>query len=150
MATVYRHTQAGVLVVAVLGSGIAVTAAILLTLQTATERALVGAVLGLLALCLFLFRSLTVSVSSQEVEVAFGPGAFRRRFPVDDIVGARRVRNPWYFGWGIRLTPRGWMYNVSGYDAVEIEMKGHRAFRIGTDDPGPLLKAIQATVGLAS
>lgn len=146
----YRHTQTGTLVVAALGLGIAVTAVILFAVQAAAERTLVGAVLGFLLLCLYLFRSLSVVVSAQDVEVSFGPGVFRKRLPVDDIIGARRVRNPWYFGWGIRLTPRGWMYNASGFDAVEVELKDNRAFRIGTDDPDHLLKAIQAAAGLAS
>jgi hypothetical protein len=149
IVTSYRHTQFGTLVVAVLGIGVATTAAILFTVQSADERTLIGAVLGFLLLCLFLFRSLTVVVSSKEVEVSFGPGVFRRRFHVDHIVSAGRVRNPWYFGWGIRLTPRGWMYNVSGFDAVEIEMEDNRAFRIGTDDPDHLLKAIQTAARIA-
>ena len=144
--TSYRHTQTATLVLIALGLGIATTAATFFTAQTDTDRAVGGAVLGLLLLCLFLFSSLTVVVSSEEISVSFGPGAFRKRFRVEEIVGAQKVRNPWYFGWGIRLTPRGWMYNVSGLEAVEIEMKDHRAFRIGTDDPDHLLKAIRAVM----
>jgi hypothetical protein len=40
------------------------------------------------------------------------------------------------------------LYNVSGTDAVEIELRSGRRFRIGTDEPKVLAQAIQtATVG---
>ena len=53
-------------------------------------------------------------------------------------------KNRWYNGWGIRLIPRGWIFNVSGFDAVEIQMKNGRRYRIGTDEPEALLAAIQS------
>jgi len=139
---IYKHAQMGTLVLVVLGIGIALTVSLLFTVHTGSERILVGAVTGLLLLCLFLFRTLNVSVDSEKIEVSFGPGAFRKRFLVNEIISARSVRNPWYFGWGIRRTPHGWMYNVSGFDAVELDLKDNRKFRIGTDDPDHLLAAI--------
>jgi len=53
------------------------------------------------------------------------------------------VRNKWYYGWGIRRLERGWMYNVSGLDAVEICMKNGKIYRIGTDEPETLCNFIQ-------
>jgi len=53
------------------------------------------------------------------------------------------VKNPWYYGWGIRFTPHGWLYNVSGLHAVEIELKNGKKYRIGTDVPENLEKAIR-------
>lgn len=35
------------------------------------------------------------------------------------------------------------MYNVAGYDAVELELRSGRVFRIGTDEPDALLAAIE-------
>lgn len=138
----YRHTQTGVLVLIVLGLGLALTAAVYFQVSTVTDRAVTGAVVVVLALCLFWFRSLTVSVTADEIVVSFGPGVFRKRIRVADVNNVRAVRNAWYNGWGIRLIPHGWMYNVSGLDAVELDLPGDRRFRIGTDDPDGLLKAI--------
>jgi hypothetical protein len=73
----------------------------------------------------------------------------RRRFRVEDIHHARIVRNPWYYGWGIRLTPHVWLFNVSGLDAVELELRDNHNFRIGTDDPQRLVKAIQQAAQFA-
>jgi len=54
------------------------------------------------------------------------------------------VHNHWYYGRGIKLTPHGWLFNVSGFDAVEIQLKNGRKYRIGTDEPDALLAAIES------
>ena len=43
---------------------------------------------------------------------------------------------------GIRLTRHGWMWNISGLDAVELEYKDGKKFRIGTNQPQKLCQAI--------
>jgi len=57
------------------------------------------------------------------------------------------VKNHWYYGWGIHLTPHGWLYNISGFLAVEIQMKSGKKYRIGTDEPKKLIEAIQQSLG---
>ena len=52
------------------------------------------------------------------------------------------VKNLWYYGWGIRFTPRSWLFNVSGFSAIELQMKSGKRYRIGTDDPDNLAKAL--------
>ncbi|MCA9082154.1 MAG: hypothetical protein KDA58_16450 [Planctomycetaceae bacterium] len=68
-------------------------------------------------------------------------------FPVSEIVEAEQVRNSWLYGWGIRYTPHGWLFNVSGFDAVQINMRNGRQYRIGTDDPVGLQAAIESVLG---
>jgi len=144
---IYSHTQVGTLVLIALGIGIAVSGAILILAPATNERYLVGAVMGLLLLCMVLFRTLKVEVDAGELMVSFGPGVIRRRFQINEVTSTRVVRNPWYYGWGIRLTPHGWMFNVSGYDAVEVELANQRRFRIGTNDPEGLVEAIRKAHG---
>ena len=62
------------------------------------------------------------------------------------VRGVRQVRNKWWYGWGIRKIPKGWMYNVWGLDAVELEMESGKVFRIGTDEPDQLLGALSIQV----
>ena len=57
---------------------------------------------------------------------------------------AEKVRNKWYYGFGIRLIPGGQMYNVAGLDAVELKLTNGRVFRVGTDESDKLLTAIQS------
>jgi hypothetical protein len=66
----------------------------------------------------------------------------RRTIALADIQSVRTVRNPWYYGWGLRLIPGGWMWNVSGLDAVELKLRSGKLFRIGTDEPELLRSAI--------
>jgi hypothetical protein len=138
---IYKHTQVGTLNLLVFGVGM-VGCAVLWILMPAAH---VPASLALVTLVLAggLFGALSVEVTADEVVLWFGPGLIRKRFRVADIRSARIVRNPWYYGGGIRCTPEGWMFNVSGFDAVELELQTNRKFRMGTDEPQPLLAAIQ-------
>ena len=76
----------------------------------------------------------------------FGPGVFYKEFLLTDIEDCEVVRNPWYYGWGIRLTPHGWLYNVSGFSAVQIRLKNGEKFRLGTDTPQELCQAIKQSL----
>ena len=104
-----------------------------------------GAVI-LLIVVLWLFGSLTVEVSGEELRHYFGPGFWKKTYLLQDIETSKQVRNSWIYGWGIRLTPFGWLYNVSGLDAVQIQLHSGKTFRIGTDDPKGLLKAVSQNI----
>jgi hypothetical protein len=143
---IYRHRQVGTLVLLALGGSAAAGAA--MGILQPGSRFVSAPVVAVLLLAALAFWALTVEVTEDELVVAFGPGWFRKRFGIEEILGARVVRNPWYYGWGIRLTPHGWLYNVSGLDAVELELRGDRRFRIGTDEPERLLEAVRQAARL--
>jgi hypothetical protein len=89
------------------------------------------------------FSSLTVEVSAEELVWFFGPGVWRKSVARDEIVSATRVRNKWSWGWGIHLTPSGWLYNVSGMEAVEIALRNGKTLRIGSDEASALADALR-------
>ena len=93
-----------------------------------------------------LLDSLTVRISNNFIEIRFGIGIIRKQFAIAKIQSATIVRNKWYYGWGIRLTPHGWLYNVAGLDAVEIRLNNGKQYRIGTDEPKELHKAINSVL----
>ena len=105
---------------------------------------LVTSVMGLILFILASFGTLTVSVEERHVAIKFGYGIFRKKFLTSEIALATQVKNHWYYGWGIRMWfwPYMWIYNVSGFNAVEIKMKNGRVYRIGTDEPKQLESAI--------
>lgn len=140
--TTYRHTQFGKLVLFLVGLPMVVLMVVMVLDQA---HALGLLTLALLFASLFLFGSLTVEVTTDAVRIWFGPGVVRRTFRLAQIRAVRAVRNKWYFGWGIRRTPAGLLYNVSGLDAVELEMQDGRRYRIGTDCPEELVQAIRST-----
>jgi len=94
------------------------------------------------------FITLTASIDENYLRIKFGYGIFRKRFAISEIASAERVKNHWYYGWGIHLWfwPYMWIYNVSGFDAVELVMKNGKVYRIGTNVPEELEAAIKAVL----
>ena len=157
MAGSYKHTQCGYMILATLGLGLLFIIAFgswaLLTNFDWVAFAVLVAVVALLAMSLLLFSTLTVTVTvavaGGVLEVRFGPvSLLRKRFALGDIESCQAVKNRWWYGWGVRLTPRGWLFNVSGLDAVEIKMKNGKTYRIGTNEPQALEAALRGAIGI--
>lgn len=135
---IYRHTQLGVAILSVLA-----VVGVLVLVMTAIRPSWISTVSILFLVAIAIgFGSLTVEVSTGKLRCWFGPGIARRQFELAAVDSVDVVRNRWFYGWGIRLTPHGWMYNVSGFEAVEIQLASGKKFRIGTDEPQQLQKAI--------
>lgn len=146
----YKHTQIGYLMLT-----ITLAVAALFTWVQIMARAeppsadsgtnfLVTAVMAVILLILGSFTSLQVAIDEKYVRIKFGYGIYKKKFSLNDIASAKTVKNHWYYGWGIRgwLWPKMWIYNVSGFDAVEIQLKNGKTYRIGTDEPKKLEQAI--------
>ncbi len=145
----YRHTQFGWVLAGALALGVLVTAGVTLLLPEGAMRAPWWTPLllvGLLAFSLGLFGWLTVEVDAREVRLALGVGALRKTVPVAEIVTCQRIRTRLWWGWGLRWTPAGWLYNVSGREAVRLELARERPVIIGSDDADALKTAIDASV----
>lgn len=141
----YRHTQFGKTTIAAFVAGIAgIAVAMLFTKEIPLAgRIAQVVVLGVLISVLACFYLLAVAVSEEAVTLCFGIGLIRIRIPLKEVVRTSVVENPWYYGCGIKYIGKGWLYSVSGRQAVELEFKNGRRARIGTDDPEGLLKAIK-------
>lgn len=143
MSKQYQHTQIGYLIIIVLTIGL-LSVVYLMAVYGFNWNAFV--VLIILGVCLVLFATLTVIIEDGFLKIRFGPGVIQKKYSLKDIESCRVVKNPWYYGWGIRITPHGWLYNVSGFYAVEIKMKNGKKYRIGTDVPTDLVRAIQQSI----
>jgi hypothetical protein len=100
----------------------------------------------ILLVCLVLFYKLRITIEDETLCASFGPRIIRKRVRLAEIVGCEPIRIRWWYGWGIHLTPFGWLYNVSGLDAVAITLRTGRKFALGTDDPHGLLAALRAAI----
>ena len=141
----YRCSQRGPITQAAM----TLSALLIFSVGVYTEFSLAAAVV-FAALMIFFgayFSVMTIVVTEQSVSHWFGFGGKRWHRPLSDIHEAQVVQNKWYYGWGIRLTPTGWLYNVSGLGAVELTMQGDRRIRLGCEDPEALKKAIDAALG---
>jgi hypothetical protein len=123
--------------------GAVLTIGILLYFKPGTMGQYGILVTAIVFIVLRMFSSLNVIVTPLEVRASFGPGWIKRRIPVSSIISAKAVQNSWLMGWGVRVIPHGMMFNVSGLDAVELELRSGGVFRIGTDEPERLELAIR-------
>jgi hypothetical protein len=122
---VYQHTQIGSTMILIL----------------------VVVAVGLIALSAF-FSRLTITIEDGFLRASFGPGLVVKNVPVSEISSCRPIRIRWWYGWGIHLTPYGWLYNVAGWNAVAITLRDGRKFALGTDDPQGLTAAIRVQARL--
>ena len=141
----YKHTQIGYLILIVFVV-IALLFGSILT-QTGFNLPVIIFMIFILFI-LASFGSLQVIIDGNYLRIKFGYGIFRKKFSLNDVMSAKTVKNHWYYGWGIRgwLWPKMWIYNVSGFDAVEIKMKNGKTYRIGTDEPKKLEQIILQSI----
>ena len=118
----YHHTQIGWTSII----GIAFGMLLIMGLLWNAERIVVGPmVIASLALIFVLgiaiFGKLTTTIDQSEFRIRFGwlgwPG---KTVPLSEIIGAIPTKTAPISGWGIRITTRGWLYNVSGRNAVIV------------------------------
>lgn len=140
----YRHTQIGW---AIIGAMIVVAAISLPVVAAIGAGTLPLVFVAAILLVMAMFLTLTVIVDDTHLAFRFTFALIGKRIALTDIRHYKTVRNPWYYGWGIHLYPGGVLYNVSGFQAVEIMLKGGTRLRIGTDEPGPVCRAIKAAIG---
>ncbi len=140
----YRHPQFGTVVVGALAASALMLAGMGLASREPVFLYGGPVMMGIVAL---LFYNLTVEIDETHLRFRFGVGLIRKRIPLAEIVAVAPVRNSWLYGWGIHCTPRGWLYNVSGWEAVEIALTSGKRLRLGTDEPQRLAQALRAAMG---
>ena len=149
--TTYKHTQIGYLMLSITLAVLVLFAWLQIAARAETPSYVSGtnfAITAIMALILFIlisFSTLTVFIDEQFLKIRFGWGIFSKKFPISEIAAVKKVKNNWYYGWGNRLWfwPKMWIFNVSGFDAIEIKMKNGKIYRIGTDEPEKLESAIK-------
>jgi hypothetical protein len=139
--TRYKHTQIGHVIIWSL-----------LAIILIASGGLVGhhappAIISIILLvCLVLFYRLKISIEDDTLSASFGLGVIRKKVRLAEIASCEPIRIRWWYGWGIHLTPRGWLYNVSGFDAVAITLHDGKKLALGTDDPNGLATAIRNSI----
>jgi hypothetical protein len=140
--TQYEHTQIGhVIIWSLLVGTILFAGGANIESSSHRESLLIAAIVLLTILALF--YKLTIAIDDEALRWSFGLGVIRKKVEVAEIAACEPIRIRWWYGWGIHLTPYGWLYNVSGLDAVAITLRNGRKFTLGTDDPHGLAAAIR-------
>ena len=145
--TKYEHTQIGYLIISVLFAATVFVAITGIIAPSDRGVLLIDAIIELILLiCAIVFSKLTIKIDEETLQACFGIGLICKKVPLTEIVGCEPIRIRWWYGWGIHLTPYGWLYNVSGLDAVVIRLRNGRKFALGTDDPQALVDAIERLI----
>jgi hypothetical protein len=144
---IYQHTQRSPLwLIVAVPFGI-IVAVVLITAEADPVVDSV-AVLGLVLLIAIMahFSWLRITVDPGRARAAFGAGWPAKTVDLSTVTAVRVVRNRWWYGFGIRVVPNGWLWNVWGLDAVEFVLETGRVVRFGTDEPDQLLAAVSGFV----
>lgn len=88
------------------------------------------------------FRSLMVTVTPSELELAYSLGWPSKRLERSRIVSVEPLEVPWWDDGGIGLISKGWMWNIWGIETVQLTFSDGRRLLIGTDDPEGLTSAL--------
>ena len=143
----YDHTQSAPLYLLLLMIGVGTLAGAAFTNVNVAQVAMYwsGALMLLLAFC---FRDLTVCDEGNDLLIAFGPlSLFKRRLQYSDFEKVEQARSTLMDGWGIHMSPSGgWVWNLWGYDCVDVWYRQGRKLRIGTDDAVALAAFLETKI----
>lgn len=96
---------------------------------------------------LLTFYGMTVIIDEGHIIVKLGIGLYRRKIDLSSVISAEVIVYPPYYGYGIRLIPKGILYNVSGKHAIQLKLKQtRRIILIGTEDWDNLKAAIEKNI----
>lgn len=113
--TRYEHTQVGHFLI----WGLLSVTVVMVTIGAMISALLIPFVVAVVVLLtVAAFYKLTIKIDDQSLLASFGPGLIKKETRLAEIVACEPIRIRWWYGWGIHLTPYGWLYNISGWDAV--------------------------------
>jgi hypothetical protein len=144
----YEHTQAGWpvrIAFGVTALGFLVIASVRPFSGPTPSGALLLGALAAVAAGLMWSR-LTVRIDGERLRWSFGLGWPRFSAPLAEITAVEVTRTTFWQGWGIRRTRDGWLYNISGWDAVLVTRRDGKRFLLGTDEPRRLRAALERAI----
>ena len=77
-----------------------------------------------------------------------GIGLISKSYNISNLKSCKPVTNSPLNGIGIRMLPNGWLYNVTGLKAIELQFKNKKSIvRIGTNRPEEICELVQSVIG---
>ena len=101
---------------------------------------------GLFIFLLAMFYRMVVRIEEGVIKIIYGIGLIRKKIKPERIISIESFKVPWYWGMGIRMTPKGWLYSLNSLRSVLIKFnkKGKKkSVLIGTPDPEQLKRALE-------
>jgi len=96
-------------------------------------------------ICLLIFYQLEIRISNDSISFSLGIGLVGKSYKFSEIKACKAVTNSALNGIGIRILSNGWLYNVTGLKAIELQFKNRKSvIRIGTDKPEEIANLINS------
>jgi hypothetical protein len=94
----------------------------------------------IIAIIIAVLCMMTVRVTDTMLEWNMSLKAIGVRVPIAEIESARPIKTP--LTWGIYPTRDGWLWNVSGNDAIALTLHNGKKYVVGVADHEPVMRAI--------
>ncbi len=108
-------------------------------------------VAGFFVLALASFYSFTIQIADGNIKFWFGFGVARKSLPLEGILSVEIVKNPWYYLWGIKSIPGGWLYSIApGGRAIELIFKDDKKIHLGTNNSEEIKQRLDQAIGRAT
>lgn len=144
-----KFTQFGTFTVIILSLFLLFSIVMGLTVgSTDNMMMLIFIVLSLIFLILlFFFYKMVIEIDGIHISFKLGIGIFGKSYQISEIESCKPVKDSFLNGWGIHKIHNGWLYNVSGFNAVELTFKntGKRIW-IGTNKPDEITEIITGLI----
>ena len=148
MKTLYEQDQMGWVI---LGFGLPPLFIIPIIYAVVPKQPEMTLILGVTYLILIvvpiLFYKARIDLNIERVRFSFGPGLISKSIPLSEIKSFKPTTLTVLDGYGIRMSRKGWLYNVSGSEAVAFELHSGKIVRFGTDEPSRLCAAVKRALG---
>jgi len=143
MKTIYKHTQYGILLNFVL---LVIIAFISYGYFYQTGSKPLPIIPYIILMILFLailivFYKLTIIIDKEKVTAIFGIGLVKKTILINQIETMENYKIPWYAGIGIRITAKGWLWNVSPGNAMLFKSK-NKFFLVGSNEVDKVIATI--------
>jgi hypothetical protein len=90
---------------------------------------------------------MTVIVSDNQIQIKFGIGFYTKKIDLSAIDSISVTKYPVYYGYGIRMIPKGLLYSASGRHAIEIKIRDKKGvIQIGTNDWDNLKMVLEESI----
>jgi hypothetical protein len=142
MEVEYKHTQFGALTIIILLLVGLLIAPITLSILEDGRLLVALIMIALYLLVLALFYALTVKISDGKLKFWFGIGLISKTYSLNEIQSTQEVTDPWYYFWGVKSIPGGWLYAIAPGNALEIVLKNGKIIHLGTNQSIKLKEAI--------
>lgn len=95
-----------------------------------------------------LFYKMKVVIIDKQMRVSYGAlGLIRIKVDLLNLASVDRLKTPFLYGLGIRITPQGMLYNIHSLQAVKLHFSsGKNSIMIGSSDADGLMEVLSKLI----